>query len=358
MKFKNILSAAAIAMLPVVAGAATIVVPAAGTGPGANNSQWQSELTLHSSAPRVMTLSMRLHQGATPSAPVYLTLGARETLSIADVVKTKFGLSSGSGAIVIELSEKDVRSLAVTSRTFNASAAGEFGQDIPSYVVTANPAAGDIITLAAPSNASTARFNFGLYAATSATVKWELVRADGTVAASKDTHYAAGQHVQYNSGIESFLSATAQNSDTVYARVSNGNVIAYGSAINNASGDPSFVPAVRTREDIVIQFLGVDVDEDGTVDIADADHDGTLDAPLDIQTSLFPNYFRILAQGEFGEPVSLAVLNSASVVDILNTNGTVRVTAYGELKNTTGTITFNVTAEGTTTTLTIPVRYK
>ncbi|HEX2834585.1 MAG TPA: hypothetical protein VHW00_16355 [Thermoanaerobaculia bacterium] len=358
MKIKNILSAAAIAMLPVVAGAATIVVPAAGTGPGANNSQWQSELTLHSSAPRAITLSLSFHQGASAGAPVSVTLAARETLSIADVVKTKFGVTSGTGAIVIAVEDKDARSLAVTSRTFNASAEGEFGQDIPAYVVEDEPALGDIITLAAPSNAGSARFNFGLYAAGNSSVTWELVRANGTVAATRELQYTAGQHVQYNSGIESLFGATPQNSDTVYARVSTGNVIAYGSAINNLSGDPSFVPSVRTREDILIQFLGVDLDEDGTIDVADADHDGTLDAPLDIQTSLFPNYFRVLARGEFGEPVTLTLVNAASVVDILNPNGTVRVTAYGDLKNTTGTITFRGTAEGATTTLTIPVRYK
>lgn len=358
MKIKNILSAAAIAMLPVLASAATIVVPAAGTGAGANNSQWQSELTLHSSAPRAMTLSLTLHQGKSVSAPVSVTLAARETVSIADVVKTKFGVESGTGAITIEAEDKDARSLAVTSRTFNASAAGEFGQDIPSYVVSADSNAGDIITLASPSNASAARFNFGVFAVDATDVKWELVRADGTVATSKTVRYALGEQVQYNNGIESFFGATAQNNDTVYARVETGSIIAYGSVINNASGDPSFVPAVRTREDIVIEFLGVDIDEDGTVDITDANHDGVLDAPLDIQTSLFPNYFRVLARGEFGETVTLTLLDAASVVDILNNTGTVRVTAYGDLKNTTGTIKFKGTADGTSTTLTIPVRYK
>jgi hypothetical protein len=358
MKLKNILSAAAIAMLPVVAGAATIVVPAAGTGPGANNSQWQSELTFHSSAPRAIELSLSFHQGTNASAPVAVTLQARETLSIADVVKTKFGVSAGTGAIVIDVADRDAKSLAITSRTFNASAAGEFGQDIPSYAIANDPAAGDIITLSAPSNVSAARFNFGVYAAGQTTVKWELVRANGTVATSKDVQYAAGEHVQYNGGVSTLFGASAENNDTVYARVQSGNLVAYGSAINNDSGDPSFVHAIRTREDILIHFLGIDLDENGTVDVADANNDGTLDTPLDITTSLFPNYFRVVAQGEFGETVTISLINAASVVDILDANGTVRVTAFGDLKNTTGTITFRGTADGTTTTLTIPVRYK
>jgi hypothetical protein len=357
MKFKNILSAAAIAMLPVVAGAATIVIPAAGTGAGANNSQWQSELTLHSSAPREIALSLTFHQRTSVSAPVSVTLHARETLAIADVVKSRFGLDSGTGAIAIEVADRDAKSLAVTSRTFNASAAGEFGQDIPSYAVTTNNI-GDIITLAAPSNAGAARFNFGVYAPVASSVNWELVHANGTVAATKSISYAAGEHAQYNSGIETLFGIAPQNSDTVYARVQTGNVIAYGSAINNASGDPSFVPAIRTREDILISFLGIDLDENGTVDVADADHDGVLDSPIDILTSAFPTYFRVIASGEFGETVTLEVVNAKSAVDLLDANGTLRITAFGDLKNTEGTIVLRGTAEGTTTTLTIPVRYK
>jgi hypothetical protein len=358
MKLKHFLTAAAIAILPVAASAATIVVPAAGTGPGANNSQWQSELTLHSSAPREVSLTLTLHQGTNKSAPVNVTLQARETVSIADVVKTKFGVSAGTGAIVIDVADRDARSLAVTSRTFNSSAAGEFGQDIPSYAISGSTELGDILTLAAPSVATSARFNFGIFALTHAAVKWELVRANGTVAATKLVEYGVGEHAQYNGAAESFFGAAAQNSDTVYGRVQTGNVITYGSAINNASGDPSFVPAVRTREDILIQFLGIDTDENGTIDIADADHDGTLDAPLDIVTSMFPNYFRVIAKGEFGEPVTLELVRATAVVDLLDTNGTVRVTAFGDLKNTTGTIVFRGTAEGATSVITIPVHYK
>lgn len=358
MKFQKILSAAALALLPVMAGAATVVVPAAGTGPGANGSHWQSELTLHSSAPRVVTVSLTLHQGKGAGTPVDVTLQPRETLSIADVLKTRFGVSSGTGAIVIGVADRDAKALAVTSRTFNVSPLGELGQDIPAYAVTADSRAGAILALTGPSRVADARFNAGLFSVTASTVKWELVRANGTIAATKELSYAAGEQVQYNAAVEALFAAAPQNNDTIYARIRSGNVVAYGSAINNASGDPSFVPSVLTRDDILIQLLGVDLDENGTIDVADADGDGTLDAPIDLVTSSFPNYFRLVARGEFGEPVTLEVLASQSGVDLLDANGTVRVTAYGDLKNTSGTITFRGTAAGTSAVLTIPVRYK
>jgi len=358
MKIKNILPAAAIAMLPVVAGAATLVVPAAGTGAGAGNSQWQSEVTLHSSAPRVVSVTMRYHQGTSVSEAKTITLQPRQTLSIADIVKNQFGVASGSGALTIDVADRDAKALAVTSRTFNASNAGEFGQDIPAVDVANASKPGDILTLAAPSTASTTRFNFGAYSIVASSVKWELLRADGTSAATRTVNYAAGEHVQYNGGIESFFNASAQNNDTVYARVQTGTVVAYGSAINNASGDPSFVPAIRTREDILIQFVGIDLDENGTVDVADADHDGVLDTPIDVFTSMFPNYFRVVAAGEFGETVTLTLVTSEASVDLLDANGTVRVTAFGDLKNTNGSIVLRGTADGSETLLTIPVRFK
>ena len=129
MKFRNVIIAAAVAALPLAAQAATLIVPAAGTGPGANASQWQSELTVHTAAPRSTTLSVSFHQGTNVLGPVEVVLQARETLSIADIAHTKFGLASGTGALVIEVADRDAKSLAVTSRTFNVSPTGEFGQD-------------------------------------------------------------------------------------------------------------------------------------------------------------------------------------------------------------------------------------
>ncbi|MBV8520388.1 MAG: hypothetical protein JO197_23555 [Acidobacteria bacterium] len=360
MNYRNLITAAALSLLPLAAQAATIVVPAAGTGPGANNSQWQSELTLHTSGPRAVTLSLAFHTGTDVRGPVEVTLQPRETVSIADIAKTRFGLSSATGAIVITVDDKSAKSVAVTSRTFNTSPAGEFGQDIPAVDVANASGAGDIAALTGPSNAAITRFNFGVYAVNAASVTWEVVRANGTVATSKDVTYAAGEHVQYNSGIASLLGVQEQNNDTVQARVTSGNAIFYGSAINNNTGDPSFVPSVRTRDDVNILFAGVDLDENGTVDVADANGDGVLDAPIAISTLAFPQYFRVVAAGEFGENVTLEIvsIDEPAAATLLDANGTVRVGAPGELKGRTGELVVRATSDFATTLLRIPVRYQ
>ena len=219
-------------------------MPAAGTGPGVNGSQWQSELTLHTSAPRSITLSMALHQGTSVLGPIAVVLDERSTISIDDVVKTKFGVEAGTGAIVIEVPDRDARSLAITSRVFNTSPSGVFGQDIPAVLADDAARPGDVAALNGPSEEN-ARFNFGIYAVTAAKVQWEVVRANGEVAATKDVTYAAGEHAQYG-GIQQFLGAEAERNDVVNARVSEGKVIVYGSIIN-ATGDPSFVPGARAK---------------------------------------------------------------------------------------------------------------
>jgi hypothetical protein len=359
MKLKSMITAAALTLLPLAANAATLVVPAAGTGPGANNSQWQSELTLHTAGPRAVTLSLVFHIGTDVRGPVTVTLQPRETVSIADIAKTRFGLTGGTGAIVISIDDRDAKSIAVTSRTFNTSPNGEFGQDIPAVDAANANGAGDIAALTGPSNTATTRFNFGVYAVNAASVSWELVRANGTVATSKDVTYAAGEHIQYNSGVSSFLGAQEQNNDTVHARVTAGNAIFYGSAIN-ATGDPSFIPSVRTRDDVNILFAGIDLDENGTVDVADANGDGVLDAPIAISTLAFPQYFRVVAAGEFGESVTFEIvsIDAPAAAVLLDANGTVRVGAPGELKGRNGELVVRATSDFATTLLRIPVRFQ
>jgi len=360
MTFRNILTTAAIALLPVVGSAATLVVPAAGTGPGANNSQWQSELTIHNAAPRAATLSVSFHQGTQAFAPVEFTLQPKQTLSQADVARA-LGATGGSGAIVIEADDRDARGIAVTSRTFNTSAQGEsaveFGQDIPSVDVLDSARPGDLAVINGPSATGDNRFNFGIYAVDATNVTWEVLRADGSVATTKESTYAAGEHALYGNGIATFLGSTPAANDTVRARVASGKAIFFGSIVN-ATGDPTFVPGVRTRDDIIIHFTGVDLDEDGTIDIADADGDGVLDAPINIVTSMFPAYFRVVAEGEFGETVSYAIDSAPATTDLLDADGTIRVIAAGDKKNTTGEIVVKVTVDSASTLVTLPVRFK
>src|SRR5581483_6500842 len=298
---------------------------------------------------------LTFHDGNGAQRGDSVTLNARATLSIADIVATRFGRTSGTGAIEITVPDAAAGKLAITSRTFNSSANGQFGQDIPAIDINDAATAGSVIVLQGPSSAADARFNFGIYAVTDATVRWELVRADGTVLTPiVDQTYDAGTQVQFNSGISTLLNATAQDNDVVQAVIISGKLIAYGSAVNNASGDPSYVPGITARTDIRVNFLGVDLNEDGTVDVADANHDGVLDQPIDIFTTMgYPNYFRVVVEGG----ATLELVDAPRDAVLIDAQ-TVEWAPGGNLKGTTGTLKVKATVNGNSDVLTIPVNFR
>ena len=309
MTFKSIITAASIVLLPLAASAATLIIPAAGTGPGNFGSHWQSEVTLHNTSNTSTVIAMTFHDanGAGPSSST--VLGPRATVTLSDIVVSAFGRSAGTGAIEINVPDAMADRVVINSRTFNSSVIGEFGEDVPAINVNDAATTGDTVVLQTPSSATFNRFNFGIYAVSTATVRWELVRADGTVAATLDQTYAAGTQQQFNSGIETLLGSTEKDDDVIQALVTSGKVIAYGSAINNASGDPTFVAGQRAHADIRVNFVGVDIAGNGSIDVTDANHDGVLDQPIDLYLTAYPTYFRVVATGPNGEPVKLSFIN-------------------------------------------------
>jgi len=358
MKFRQLITAASIAILPLAASAATFIIPAAGTGPGANDSRWQSELTLHNTSATPNTIGLTFHDGSGAQAGDSVSLGARSTMTISDIVKTRFGRQAATGAIEVTVSDAMSDRVAITSRTFNSSPNGQFGQDIPAVNSNDAASAGDVIVLQAPSSATDARFNFGIYAVTAATVRWDLVHADGTSAASVEQSYKAGTQLQYGQGIKTLLGLDEQDDDAIHAVVSSGKVIAYGSAINNQSGDPTFVPGIRARVDIRLNFVGVDLNEDGIVDVFDANHDGVLDQPIDVfTTSGFPNYFRIVVTGPNGEPATLELVDTIRDAQFIDVQ-TLQYAPPSTLKGSTGTLKVRATAAGVSEVITIPVNYR
>jgi len=356
MNIKRILAATIVAILPLAASATTLIIPASGTGPGLNGSHWQTELTLHNTSASAITASLTFHDFAGAAGTSTVTVAPRATVSIADVVATRFGPISSTGAIEVTFDSTFAQKLTVASRTFNRSSTGEFGQDIPSIEESAAPKAGDVIVLNGPSSATDARFNFGVYAITNSSVRWDLIRADGTSAGSNEIVYAAGTQIQYNNGIATVLNTNSQDNDTVQALVTSGRAVPYGSVVNNASGDPTYVPGLLARPDLRINFLGVQFGNSGIIDIADANHDGVLDRAVDVPTGKFPVGFRVVVQS--AGPVQFELVNPPSDVKLADNNGGLVWTSAALASGTSTTITLRVTADGATEIITIPVNVR
>ena len=356
MNIKRILTTTIAALLPLAASATTLIVPASGTGPGANGSHWQTELTLHNTSASSVTATLTFHDAIGAAGTSTVAVAPSATVAIADVVASRFGRESATGAIEITFDNAFAQKLSIASRTFNTTSGGELGQDIPAIDAAAATSDGNTIVLGAPSSTADARFNFGVYAVTAATVQWDLLRADGSIAGSKQVTYAAGSQKQYNDGVTTFFNASPQNSDTVHAVVTEGRALAYGSAINNASGDPTYVPGLLVHPDLRINFAGVSFGNAGAIDVADANHDGVLDRAIDIQTGSWPIGFRVVVNSSTGATFEL--VNPPSDVKLVDTHGGILWTPSAALSGTSTTLTLRVTADGSTEIITIPVNLR
>lgn len=337
--------------------AAQLVIPAAGSGPGANDSLWQSDVTIHNVGTTTANLAITLHRTQGPTSAHTLSIAPRETVTLDDIVQKTFGIEIGSGAIVIDGDEFALRKLSVTSRTYNRSDAGEFGQDIPAWSLNQAASEGDTAVINGPVDSATARFNFGIYAIDDTKVDWMLVRRDGSTAATVPASYDAGTQIQYNQGIPLFLGVENENDDVIYARVREGRAFIYGSIVQNSTNDPSFVPFVATRENFAAQLLGVDLDEDGTIDIADANGDGVLDGEVPIQTLGYPNFFRIVVADPEGNEVELELIDASNDVRLLE-NGTVQWLPPGMFRGTSGALKVQASDGFATTQFLIPVIFQ
>jgi len=325
MKLKNAIIAASIALTAGLASADTMdfVIPAAGTGPGANSSQWQSEVTIHNAGQTLLLVKLTYHDATGALRAIDLPVPARTTKSLSDTVKRDFGQTQSTGAIVIDADDEFRGKLAITSRTFNVSAGGEYGQDIPALTAGQSLIMGDTGVLNCPANAGLNRFNIGIFAAQDATIEWRLVRRDGTVAKSVTKSHKAGTQTQYNGAISANFGETAQGNDVGDSVLRNGQVWIYGSMVNNQTGDPTYVPSGKVRENLLPAVLGIDTNRDSVIDFADANGDGVLDQTLKIAAGRFPNEFRIIASDpekahityEFGEnDGSVRFLDSAGLI--------------------------------------------
>ena len=367
--FKSALAAAVIAFSALTLSAADIfVIPASGTGPGANGSRWQTEVTLHNSGAEAINVALTYHDLHGTGSTFTQAIAARSTISIDDIVANHFNQTQSTGAIVVSTDAVSQSKLAVTSRTFNLSPAGEFGQDVPALSPTAAFANGDTIVINGPSRVANTRFNFGLYAVDATVIDWQLVRKDGTVAATMAGQtYTAGTQVQYNSGITNFFShipgidlsmISPADNDVVVAKIRSGRAFLYGSIIDNRTGDPTYVPGGRTRDNVLPLVVGVDLNEDGQAELLDANQDNVLDRPIHVATSSFPTFFRIVASDAEGQPLTYTIVNQNRDIRLVDDNGTIQWFPSSDLKGTTGSLIIGVSDGTDTVNFTIPVVFE
>ncbi|HVR43650.1 MAG TPA: hypothetical protein VMS56_09420 [Thermoanaerobaculia bacterium] len=348
----------ALAPAALAAQSPELYVPVTGTIPGADGSRWQGELTLHNAATVPVAATLTLYGPAGALGAHDLTLGARSTITFENVVGQAFGLESATGALSIDLADHGRGRVAVTSRIVNRLPSGEFGQNVPAVSEASTLRAGATAAIPGPARSLDSRFNFGIHAIEATRVQWRLLRADGTLAAETGADFEPGTHAQYNQGVVTLFGQSPRDGDVVHARILEGNAIVYGSIVASSSGDPTFVPGFELREDFAITFIGVDLDEDGTVDVFDADGDGTLDAPVVLYTSFLPNYFKVVTEGGEGDPVTFSLVSAPSGTALIEPPGTVQSYPDFTHRGKTGSIVVRASDGFFASDLVIPVTFR
>ena len=208
-----------------------LTIPVVGRAPGANGTFWRSDITLYNPSSNTVTFTLR-YAGATKT----LTLGANDTTVLSDVL-SQFGHTSSSGALQVTWSSSSIGPV-VTSRTYTTAAnGGTYGQSIDPVAEFARR-----VFVPGLRNDGSYRSNIGFVNGGSETESFAvmLLSPAGTELARKNVTLAAGQQMQ-TAVTALFPNASLQAGFTLQAEGdSNAKLFAYGSMVDNASGDPVF----------------------------------------------------------------------------------------------------------------------
>lgn len=208
----------------------SLTIPVVGRATGANGTFWRSDLTFFNTSPNAVTLTLR-YNGATKS----LFVGGSDTAVVNDVM-SEFGLTSSSGALQVTWSAS--AGPVVTSRTYTSvSTGGTFGQSIDPVAAFASR-----VFVPGLRNDGSYRSNVGFVNGGSETESFDviLLSPSGTELARKGVTLTPGQQLQTAvSGL--FPNTTLAAGFTMQVEGDgNAKLFAYGSMVDNGSGDPVF----------------------------------------------------------------------------------------------------------------------
>jgi len=219
-----------------------VLVPAVGRAPGIGGTYWRSDVTVMNPSTSAVALKWRyLPAGSDNTAMGWSTLpmAAGETRVLRDVA-AMFGITSGTGAL--EFAADGFAAPVITSRTYTSTVeGGTYGQSIDP--VTGFRADAYVPGLRAD---ATYRSNVGFYnnsdAQTGATVR---LLANGQQIASAFVTVPAHAPVQSSlAALFPGVNLSLYPMLTLHAHTDGGAILfAYGSVVDNVSGDPVFFAA-------------------------------------------------------------------------------------------------------------------
>jgi hypothetical protein len=233
-----------------------IYIAAAAAGAGANNSMWSTDLGINnSSTDEVLKYKFQMLPRGADNTDVAFTdefmVQPNTNANFVDVWKLYTG-GDGAGAINVCVSNPEIAG--VTSRTYNTSDEGTFGQAIvgmkgvtPEKLI----ATGEIARLGFLSQNSAFRTNLGFMnaGANAITINAEFFTADGTSLGTASIDLPPFSNNQWT---RAFRQVTTDNVDLgyidVYSDTADASFLTYASVVDNNTGDPTTIWPFNTSQ--------------------------------------------------------------------------------------------------------------
>jgi hypothetical protein len=199
-------------------------------------------------------------EGNSNFSAVHLAIAPQQIVALDDVVTQTFH-AAGTGNLELE---GDVAHLLITSRTYNATSTGTYGQFIPSQDTLEAAGVGAVLVIPQLRNDDEFRTNIGF---TEVAGRFGSVALDLFDASHRLLEHSDYGLLPYAHGQVPILGGRAgQHHDAVMAelRVSGeAAILAYGSVVDNLSGDPIYVPARQEPSGASVLIVPAVVHGDG-----------------------------------------------------------------------------------------------
>jgi uncharacterized repeat protein (TIGR01451 family) len=353
------------------AAATALVIPSVGHLPGFS-SQWQSDIRIANILSQSKKVQLTFNSGSTTSLAVKQTtisIDPGSTIAFDDIVRNWFGIGamndSSNGVLTVQpldaTGKPDLsvtRAAAVTSRTFNASAAGTLGQFIPAVPIASfisKSGAASILALQQIAQTDTFHTNLGIVeaAAKPASVLVSVFNGAGNKVLDLPLTLAAGEQRQLN-GFLANNGITLTNGHIEVQSISgDGKVTAYASVIDNRTTDPLLVSGVPLGGLGASRFVipGVASLDTGAIWRSDVRVFNSSTSPQTTTLTLYPtgNPSASVSQTVSVQPGEVKALDDIvhSTFNLTNAGGALHVTTATAVPLVVTARTFNDTAAGT-----------
>lgn len=231
-------------------GSARYLIPSVAHNKGLAGSQWYSDIAAANPSPFSVSVKLDYRpRGGGASITRFATLTSDTTVEWVNVLESVFGLSASEesqGVVSIVASMP----LVISSRTYNRSSSGTFGQSYPAVTVADGTTKGKLVYLAGLKKTADFRTNIGMLnlGETACSMRFRFYGPNAEELG--DTTLTADPHV-WEAQSDVFKTLNISNQEVAWATAEvttlNGLAWAYASVIDNRTNDPTTIPAVPVR---------------------------------------------------------------------------------------------------------------